>query len=67
MSLEVRGQIDDVDSVEGAFLGTDTASYAKSFGDEGDLGVVGDFNAELACADYRTRLLAFLTTFLRGC
>jgi hypothetical protein len=37
LSLEVRGQIDDIDSVERAFLRADTASYAKSFRDEGDL------------------------------
>ena len=36
MSLEVCGQIDNIDSVERAFLRADTASYAKSFGDEGD-------------------------------
>jgi hypothetical protein len=38
LGLEVRGQVDDVDGVEGAFLRADTASDTEALGDEGDLG-----------------------------
>jgi hypothetical protein len=34
VGLEVCWQVDDVDSSEGAFLWTDTASNAKILGDE---------------------------------
>ena len=45
LGLEVGGQVDDVDGVEGALLRADTASYAQAFGDEGDLGAGVDFDA----------------------
>ena len=62
--LQVRGQVDDVDSTERTFLRADTAADAQSFGDEGDLRLGSDLDAQLASANYRTGLLAFLTTFL---
>lgn len=65
LGLEVGGQVDDVDGVEGAFLRANTASDAEALGDEGDFGRVGDFNAQLARADNGTRLFAFLSAFLR--
>ena len=64
LGLEVGGQVDDVDGVEGAFLRADTATDTQALRDEGDLGVGGDFDAQLARADYGTRLLAFLPAFL---
>jgi hypothetical protein len=45
LGLEVRGQVDDVDGVEGAFLRADTASDTEALGDEGDLGGAVDFDA----------------------
>lgn len=48
LSLEVCGQVDDVDGVEGAFLRTDTATDTQALRDEGDLGIGGDFDTELA-------------------
>lgn len=45
LGLEIRGQVDDVDGVEGALFGADTASNAQALGDEGDLGGVVDFDA----------------------
>jgi hypothetical protein len=39
LSLEIRGQIDNVDSVERAFLRADTASDTQSLGNESDLRV----------------------------
>ena len=54
LRLEVGGQINDVDGVEGALLGTDTASYAQSLRDEGDLGGGVDFDAQLARPHDRT-------------
>jgi len=64
LSLEIRGQIDDVDGVKWAFLWADTATDAQPFGDEGDFGGVVHFDAQLARTDNRTGLLAFLSTFL---
>lgn len=64
LGLEVRRQVDDVDSVEGTFLWADTASDAQPLRDEGNLGVGGDFDAQLACADDRASLFALLATFL---
>ena len=34
---EVGGQVDDVDSVEGTFLGTDATADTESFANEGNL------------------------------
>lgn len=64
LGLEIGGQVDDVDGVERAFLWADTATDAQALRDEGDLGLGGDFDAQLARADYGTRFLAFLPTFL---
>jgi len=64
LSLEVGRQVDDVDGVKGTFLGTDTTSNAETFGDEGDLGIGGDFDTQFARPDHRAGLLAFLSTFL---
>ena len=64
LGFEVGGQVDDVDGVEGAFLRADTATDTQALRDEGDLGVGGDFDAQLARADNWTRLLAFLPAFL---
>ena len=62
--LEVGGQIDDADGVEGAFFGTDAAADAQALGNEGDFAVRRDFDAELACAHHGARFLAFLPAFL---
>ena len=62
--LEVGGQIDDVDGVEGALLGADAAADTQALGDEGDFAVGRDFDAEFACAYHGAGLLAFLTAFL---
>lgn len=64
LGLEVGGQVDDVDGVEGAFLRTDTTSNAQALRDEGDLGVGRHFDTQLARAHNGTGLLAFLSTFL---
>ena len=63
--LEVRGQVDDGDGVEGALLGADTATDAEGFGDEGQAGIGGDFNTKLAAADDGAGLFTLLTTFAR--
>lgn len=65
LGLEVGGQVDNVNGSEGTLLGADTTTNAQTFGNEGDLRRGIDFNAKLACADHRTRLLALLTTFLQ--
>lgn len=62
--LQVGGQVDDVDGAKGTFLRTDTASNAKAFGDEGDLGLRSDFDAKLAGTNDGARLLTFLAAFL---
>jgi hypothetical protein len=64
LRLEVGGQVDDVDGVEGAFLGADAAADAEALRDEGDLGRVVDLDAQLARADNGARFLAFLAAFL---
>ena len=65
LALEVCGQVDNLDGVEGALLGADTASDTQALTDEGDLAGVVDLDAQLAGLDDGTRLLALLTTFLR--
>jgi hypothetical protein len=63
LALEVCGQVDDSDGVEGALLGADTATNAQRFGNEGETRIGLHLNAELAATNDRARLLAFLTTF----
>jgi hypothetical protein len=65
LALEVCGQVDDLDGIEGALLGADTASDTQTLTDEGDLAGGVDLDTQLAGLDNRTRLLALLTTFLR--
>lgn len=65
LALEVCGQVDNLDGVEGALLGADTASDTQALTDEGDLAGVVDFDTQLAGLDDGTRLLALLATFLR--
>lgn len=64
LSLQVGGQVDDVNGTEGTFLGTDTTTDTEALGDESDLGLGGDLDTELARTDDGARLLTFLTTFL---
>lgn len=64
LGLEVRGQIDDVDGVEGTFLRADTTTDTQSLRDEGDLGCVVHLDTQLARADDGARLFAFLSAFL---
>ena len=54
LRLEVRRQVDDVDGSKWTLLDADTASYAETFGDEGDLGFGCDFDAELSGSYNRT-------------
>ena len=65
LGLEIGGQVDDVDGVEGAFLWADTASDAEALRNEGDLGGRVDFDTQFARADDWARLFAFLSAFLR--
>ena len=65
LAFEVCGQVDNLDGVEGALLGADTASDTQALTDEGDLAGVVDFDTQLAGLDDGTRLLALLATFLR--
>lgn len=66
MSLEVRGQVDDVDGGERTFLWTDTTTDAQSLRDVGNLRLGRDFNAQFASTHDRAGFLAFLSTFLLG-
>ena len=66
LRLEVRRQVNDVDSSKRTFLHADTASNTKSLGNEGDFRFRGHLYAELACPYHGARLLAFLTTFLES-
>ena len=49
--LEVRGQVDDGDGLEGTLLDADTAADAKLLGDGGDLVVDRHLNAKLTHAN----------------
>lgn len=64
LGLEVGRQVYDGDGAKGAFLRADAAANAEGLGDEGNARVGGDLDAELAAADDRAGLLAFLTAFL---
>lgn len=66
LGLQVGRQVDDMDSAERTFLGTDTATNAKAFGNEGDLGFGAHFNTELSGTDDGAGLLALLATFLQN-
>lgn len=65
LTLEVRGQVDDGDGVEGALLGADTASDTQALTNEGDLAGAVDLDTQLAGLDDGAGLLALLATFLR--
>ena len=65
LALEVGGQVDDGNGVEGAFFGTDTTTDAERLGDERKTRFGRYFDAQLAATDDGTRLLALLTTFAR--
>lgn len=54
LRLEIGRQVNNVYGVEWAFLRTDAAADAESFGDEGDFAFWCDFDAKLACANDRT-------------
>jgi hypothetical protein len=64
--LEVGGQVDDGDGVEGALLGADTTTDAEGLRDEGQARVRSHFDAKLATADDGAGLLALLTTLARA-
>jgi hypothetical protein len=66
LAFEVGGQVDDGNGVKGALLGADTATDTKGLGDEGQLRVGLDLNAEFAAADDWARLFALLSTFSRA-
>lgn len=66
LGLQVGRQVDDMDSAERTFLGTDTAANAKAFGNEGDLGFGAHFDTELSGTDDGAGLLALLATFLQN-
>lgn len=53
LGLEVGRQVDDVDGIERALLGADTAPNAQTLRNEGDLAVWGDLDTELAGPDDR--------------
>lgn len=65
LALEVGGQVDDGNGVEGTLLGADTATDTERLGDEGKTGIRGDLNTELATTDDGARLFALLTAFSR--
>lgn len=64
--LEVGGQIDNRNGIEGALLWADTAPYAETLGDEGQTGLGSDLDTEFTTANNRAGLLALLTTFARA-
>lgn len=65
LALEVCGQVDNLNGVEGALLGADAASNTQALTNEGDLAGAVDLDTQLAGLDDGTGLLALLATFLR--
>jgi hypothetical protein len=65
LALEVGGQVDDGDGVEGALLGADTATNTQRLGDEGEARFGRDLNAKLSTANHGAGLLALLATLAR--
>lgn len=63
--LEIGGQVDDGDGVEGALLGADTATDTETLRDERETRLGSNFNTELATANYRAGLFTLLTTLAR--
>lgn len=66
LSLEVCGQVDNVNGAERALLRTDTTTNTQTLRNVGNLGLGRDFDAEFASSNDRAGLLAFLTAFLFG-
>ena len=65
VGFEIGWQIDDIDCTEWALLRADTASNTQCLGDESDLGLRGDFDAETSTSHNRARFLALLSAFLK--
>lgn len=65
LGFEIRRQVYNADGAERTFFRADTATNAKTFGDECNLGVGGDLDAETTTAYNRAGFFAFLATFLR--
>lgn len=65
LALEVGGQVDDGDGVEGALLRADTATNTQRLGDEGEARFGRNLNAKLSTANHRAGLLALLATLAR--
>lgn len=66
LALEVCGQVDDGNGVEGAFLGADATTDAKRLRNESKTGIRLDLNAKFATANNGARLLAFLSALSRA-
>lgn len=64
MRFKIGRQVDDIDRTEWALLWTDTTSNTQGLGDEGNLGLGGDFDTKTSTADNGAGFLAFLSTFL---
>ena len=59
--LQVTGQVDDSDRLEGAFLNTDTTTDTEALRDGGDLVSGRHLDTQLAHPHHGARLLALLT------
>mmetsp|Transcript_40814 Transcript_40814/g.89258 ORF Transcript_40814/g.89258 Transcript_40814/m.89258 type:complete len:226 (+) Transcript_40814:1469-2146(+) len=65
LRAQVLGQVDDGDGLEGALLHADTTADAEGLRNPGDLRILRDLNAQLACTDHWAKLLALLLALLR--
>ncbi len=66
VGFQICRQIYNVDSSERAFLGTNTASYTETLGNEGDFRFRGDFDTKTSTANNGAGFLAFLSAFLQS-
>lgn len=64
LTLQVGGQVDNVNGAERTFLRADTATDTQALGNECDLRLVGHLNTEFTGPDNGAGLFALLTTFL---
>lgn len=64
LSFQIRRQVYDMNGSKWTFLWEDATADAKEFGNVGDLGLGGNFDAELSSTHDRAASLTFLPALL---
>jgi hypothetical protein len=63
--VQVLGQVDDGNGLEGALFRADSATDAQRLGDPSDLGILLSLDAQLPCAHHGAKLFALLLALFR--